>query len=216
VNFRRGLVTSNCRTVINQDGNDRAPHAAALQGRHCQRQRRHSCGWWWKRHRMLRGKGSTHPPRISPTRNTTTPLGSVGAPGHGKPSPQGGANPPTGRRISQEAKAGGRKAKGTHNLPDKGRIPLAREGADVGEVVPLKTRKRKGPNRRTSWMRNPPQTDRRTRRTGRPWIGGARTGGWSTCVNASSGLPAHEPGCHGNCLSRMKGNFHVRFLGGWG
>lgn len=57
-------------------------------------------------HRRPRGIGGTHPGRISLVRNVTTPLGSENSDGLGKPTVRK-ARFPSGRRMAQEANAGG-------------------------------------------------------------------------------------------------------------
>ncbi len=96
-------------------------------------------------------------------RNVETPSGS-GPCRTGKPTVRK-AQSPGGKRMVQEANAGGRKATGnrdrwpapppvvSHNWPDTGRCP-ARKGADVGQVSLWRAdddRRRR--NRRTSWTR---------------------------------------------------------------
>lgn len=79
-----------------------------------------------------RGKGSTHPGRISFVWNVETPLRS--GPWPGRPTVRK-AQLPSGNRMAQEANAGSRKATGTrgmmttsplvapHNRPDTGMLP---------------------------------------------------------------------------------------------
>ena len=95
-------------------------------------------------HRRPRGIGGTHPGRVSLVRNVATPLGS----GHDVPvgSTVRKAGFPSGRRMAQEANAGGRKAAGNRDVDGRllrrpsritGRIRAAartRKGADVGQV----------------------------------------------------------------------------------
>src|SRR5664279_4763150 len=92
-----------------------------------------------------RGKGSTHPGRISLVWNVETPLGSGWEQPPGRPTVRK-AKLLSGNRMTQEANAGRRKAAGNRgkhgwpstsrfsdNWPDTG-LARTRKGADVGQV----------------------------------------------------------------------------------
>jgi len=66
-------------------------------------------------HRRPRGIGGTQPGWISLVRNVTTPLGSERNDAPGKPTVRK-AGFPSGRRMAQEANAGGRKAAGNRDV----------------------------------------------------------------------------------------------------
>ena len=68
-------------------------------------------GIWSGEHRCPRGRGGTHPGRISLVRNVETPSGS-GRSAPGKPTVRK-AQSPGGNRMTRQANAGGRKATGT-------------------------------------------------------------------------------------------------------
>jgi hypothetical protein len=74
-------------------------------------------------HRRPRGRGGTHPGRISQARNVETPSGSGRQAAPGKPTVRK-AQLPSGNRMTREANAGGRKAAGNRDIkgwPSAGR-----------------------------------------------------------------------------------------------
>ena len=77
--------------------------------------RAYSSGGWTP---QLRGKGGTHPSRISTMRNVGTPMEASGGRYAGRPTATA-ADFSSGNRMVQEAKAGSRKATGRHNRPDR-------------------------------------------------------------------------------------------------
>jgi hypothetical protein len=96
-------------------------------------------------HRRPRDTGGTHPGRISYVWNVGTPMGSGHKAVTGKPTVRK-AQSPSGKWMTREANAGGRKATGTlgskaspplvasDNWPDTGRRARTRKSADAGQV----------------------------------------------------------------------------------
>ena len=152
-----------------------------------------------------RGKGSTHPGRISFVWNVETPLGS-GRSWPGRPTARK-AQLPSGNRMAQEANAGSRKETGTRGSmaglstgrpaqpSGYGCTARTRKAADVGQVSLCGLTGQGRRNRGTSW------TPRRTGRSGLGRSGLRRDGERTRGRRPGLGVGRLAPGRGGRTAS---------------